>query len=74
MARWVGDGRSNPGPLAREPSLRPVSFLLLGILITHRGGGRKPRNLCRGLESLVQDSRGSLGSSGRVPGRRPGLA
>lgn len=70
----MGDGRSSLRQLAKEPSLRPPpSFLLLGSLVTHRGGRRKPtRSLCRGLESLAQAPRNSLRAPGWVPARRPG--
>lgn len=50
-----GDGRSSSGLLAREPPLRPISFLLLGFLVILGGEGRKPRrSFRRGLENLVQ--------------------
>lgn len=50
-----GDGRSSAGSLARELPLRPISFFLLGFLVTLGSEGRKPRkSFCRGLENLVQ--------------------
>lgn len=48
-----GYGRSSSRSLARELPLRPISFLLLGFLLTLGGEGRKPRrSFCRGLEKV----------------------